>query len=94
METAYRLFMYIFPYAICLALYGWMFRKALKVPHKGARIGALAIILAGFCYTAYEIATTIGASLTDDNFHFPILIITTIVLFLAAIVMAFGEPEK
>ena len=94
METAYRLFMYIFPYAICLALYIWMFRKALKVPHKGARIAALVIIVLGLCYTGYEIATTVGAALTDENFHFPILIITVIGLFFASIAMAFGEPEK
>lgn len=94
MEAAYRLFMYLFPYAVSLALYVWMFRKALRVPHKTARLLALVIIIAGLCYTGYAIATTVGAVFTDDNFHFVILIVTVIVLFLASIAMAFGEPEK
>lgn len=94
METVFRIFMYLFPYAISIALYVWMFRKAQRVPHKVLRGVSMAIIVAGFCYTLYEIVTTIGAVLTDDRFHFQIMIITVIVLFFASIAMAFGEPEK
>jgi hypothetical protein len=94
MEAVFRIFMYLFPYAISLALYVWMFRKAQRVPHKIYKGVALAIVVAGFCYTLFKIATTVGAVMTDDRFHFQILIITVIVLFLASIAMALGEPEN
>ncbi|HEV7332129.1 MAG TPA: hypothetical protein VGN63_13925 [Flavisolibacter sp.] len=94
MEILFRLFMYIFPYAVSLALYIWIFRKALKVPHKSYRIAAIVIVAGGLAYTLYEIATTITKALTDDNFHFAVLIVTIIVLFFASMAMAFGEPEK
>lgn len=94
METVYRIFMYLFPYAISIALYVWMFRKAQRVPHKTLKAVAMVIIVAGFGYTAYEVIRTLGTALTDDKFHFQILIVTVIVLFLASIAMAFGEPEK
>lgn len=94
METLFRLFMYIFPYAVSLSLYIWIFRKALKVPQKGYRIAALVIVVAGLAYTLYEIARTISKALTDDNFHFAILIVTIIVLFFASIALAFGEPDE
>lgn len=94
METIFRLFMYIFPYAVSLSLYIWVFRKAQKVPHKAAKIIALSIVVVGMAYTLYHMVTTIGKALTDDRFHFGVIIITIIVLFLASISMAFGEPEK
>ena len=94
METAFRLFMYILPYAFSLAAYLWVFRRAQKVPHKTLRIVALTLVIAGAVYTLYHMATTISKALTDDRFHFAVLIITVIVLFFAAIAMAFGEPEK
>jgi hypothetical protein len=94
METIFRLFMYIFPYAVSLSLYIWIFRKALKVPQKGYRIAAVAIVVGGLAYTLYEIVRTIRKALTDDNFHFAILIVTIIVLFFASIAMAFGEPDS
>ena len=94
METAFRLFMYIFPYALSIAAYAWMFRRARRVPHRTAMIIALVIIVLGFGYTLYHLATTVTGALTDDRFHFAILLITVFVLFFAAIAMAFGEPEK
>jgi hypothetical protein len=94
METVYRIFMYLFPFAISIALYIWMFRKAQRVPHKTLKGVALAIVIAGFCYTLYDIVKTIGRIFTDDRFHFEIMIVTVIVLFFASIVMALGEPEK
>ena len=93
METAFRLFMYSLPWLLSIAVYIWMFRKALRVPHKAARIIALAIIAGGFVYTLYKFVTSVKGALTDDRFHFAILIITVFVLFFAAIAMAFGEPE-
>ncbi len=93
METAFRLFMYSLPYALSLTGYLWMFRKARRVPHKAARIIALAIVVGGFVYTLYQLVTSISGALTDDRFHFTILIITVFVLFFAAIAMAVGEPE-
>jgi hypothetical protein len=94
METIYRLFMYAFPYAVSLALYTWMFRKAGRVPKKGYKNVALAVIVAGTGYTVYRIIKTAGAIFTDDRFHFQILIVTVVVLFFASIAMALGEPEK
>lgn len=94
METVFRIFMYLFPYAISVVLYVWVFRKALRVPHPVYRGIALALVVAGFCYTLYQIAITIGAVLTDDRFHFQIMIITVVVCFLASVMMALGEPEK
>lgn len=94
METAFRLFMYILPYAISISAYLWIFRKAKRVPHKTAKIIALAIVIAGMCYTLYHLTTTITKALTNDTFHFAIIIITVIVLFFASIAMALGEPEK
>lgn len=94
METVYRLFMYIFPYAFSLALYVWMFRKAQKVPQKTYKTIALIIVVAGIGYTVYSIVKTVGTIFTDDDFHFQIMIVTVVVLFFASIVMALGEPEK
>lgn len=94
METIFRLFMYIFPYAVSLAIYVWLFRKAQRVPGKAAKIIATVIVVAGAAYTLYSIATTITTALTNDRFQFAIIIITAIVGFFAAIAMAFGEPEK
>lgn len=94
MEILFRLFMYFFPFAVSLSLYIWMYRKAVRVPHKTLKIVSVAIIVAGFAYTIYELATTLSKALSDDRFHFAILIVTVFVLFFASITMAFGEPEK
>ncbi|WP_121352843.1 hypothetical protein [Flavisolibacter nicotianae] len=93
MEAVFRIFMYLFPYGASIALYIWVFRKAQRVPNKVAKGIALALVVAGLGYTAYQIATTVGAVMTDDRFHFQIMIITIVVLFFASIAMAFGEPE-
>jgi high-affinity K+ transport system ATPase subunit B len=93
METIFRLFMYIFPYAVSTAFYVWIFRKALRVQRKPYRIAALVFVIAGLGYTLTHMVTTITKALSDDRFHFGIIIITIIVLFFASIAMAFGEPE-
>ena len=94
METIFRVFMYIFPFAVSLALYVWMARRSSRVPSKVHKIIALVIVGAGLLYTLYRIAVTVGAIFKEDHFNFQILIVTIIVLFLASIAMAFGEPEK
>jgi hypothetical protein len=94
METIFRLFMYIFPYAVSLSIYVWLFRKAQRVPNKTAKVIASVIVVAGAGYTLYKIATTISKALTEDRFQFVTIIVTAIVGFFAAIAMAFGEPEK
>lgn len=94
MDTAYRLFMYIFPFAISIAVYVWLIRRASRVPHKTARIIAFLVIVAGAGYTLYRIAITITKALIDDNFHASPIIVSIIAGFFAAIAMAFGEPEK
>ena len=94
MDTAYRLFMYIFPYAISLAVYLWLVRRAWRVPSKLAKGIALLVIAAGVGYTLYRIVITIPKALTDDNFHASPIIVSIIAGFFAAMAMAFGEPEK
>jgi FtsH-binding integral membrane protein len=94
MDTAYRLFMYIFPFAVSMAVYIWLFRRALRVPNKPAKTIALLVITAGVGYTFYRIAITITTALIDENFHASPIIVSIIVGFFAAIAMALGEPEK
>lgn len=94
MEAFYRIFMYVFPYAISLALCIWMLRKASRVPHKIYKSVALTIVIGGIGYAVYSIIKTAGTLFTDDNFHYQIMIVTIAVLFFASIAMALGEPEK
>lgn len=94
MDTAYRIFMYIFPYAVSMAVYIWLFRRARRVPHPTAKWVAWLVIAAGVGYTFYRIVISISTALTDDNFHASPIIVSIIVGFFAAIAMAFGEPEK
>lgn len=94
METAFRIFMYLFPFAVSLSLYYWMLKRALKVPVALYRVLALVIISGGILYTLFKIVTSASGILTNDNFEFAIFIVTVAVLALAAITMALGEPEK
>lgn len=94
METIFRVFMYIFPFAVSLALYIWMARRASRVPGKTHKTIALVIVGAGLLYTLYRVVVTAGTIFKNDKFNFQILVTTIIVLFFAAIAMAFGEPEK
>jgi uncharacterized membrane protein YbhN (UPF0104 family) len=94
MDTAYRLFMYIFPYVVSMAVYLWLIRRARRVPHKMAKGIALLVIAAGVGYTVYRIIISFSTALTDDNFHASPIIVSIIVGFFAAMAMAFGEPEK
>ena len=94
LDNLFIIFMFILPYAICIAAYVWTGRKALKVPNKYSRYIALIIIAGGFCYTLYTFIRSVGRMMTEENFHYIILIVMVAVLALASIVMAFGEPEK
>ena len=94
METLFRLFMFLFPYDVAITLYVWMLRKAKRVPNKSLRALSFVITGAGLLYTLYRLVTSAGKAFKDDRFQFEIIVITIIVLFFAAIAMAFGEPEK
>lgn len=94
LDNVYRLFMFALPYALCLAAYVWVGKKALRVPQKASRIVALIIIAAGLGYTLYRMVRSIGGLFTNDNFEYIIIIVAVAVLALASIVMALGEPEE
>lgn len=92
-DNIYRVFMFVLPFAICLAAYVWVGKKALRVPQKAARIGALAVVCGGLVYTVYRLIKAIGTAFANDNFEYIIVIVTVAVLALASIIMAIGEPE-
>lgn len=94
METAFRIFMYLFPFGLSTAAYIWMFKKALRVPSKPFRWIALVVICGGMLYTLYKIVTSITTILTNDNFEFVPIIVTVVVLAIAAIFMTLGEPDE
>lgn len=94
LDPVYRVFMFLLPYAICVAAYIWMGRKSLQSINKAFGYTALAVVIVGFGYTAYEFIKSIGGIMTEDNFHYKIIIVMVAVLALASIIIAFGEPEK
>jgi len=94
LDTIYRIFMFILPYALCIAAYVWVGRKALRVPQRTSRIIALVFIAGGLAYTLYRLVRSVGNIMTNELFEFVILIVAVAVLALASIVMALGEPEK
>ena len=94
MDTLFRIFMFILPYALCIAGYIWVGRKAWRVQNKIAKWIALVILGGGLGYTLYKMIGAIGSVLTNDNFEFAIIIITVFVLFFASIAIAMGEPEE
>lgn len=94
MDTVFRIFMFLLPYAVCVTAYVWVGKKAWRVPHPAARIGALLIVAGGLGYTLYRFVRLLGEALTNDNFEYIILIVMVAVLALASIVMALGEPEE
>lgn len=93
MDTVFRIFMFLFPYALCVAAYIWVGKKALRVPQPAARIIALAIVAGGLGYTVYRFVKEARKALSNDNFEYIILIVMVVVLAIASIVMAIGEPE-
>lgn len=94
LDTIYRIFMFIVPYALCFAAYVWVGRKALRVPQKTPRIIALIIIAGGIAFTIYRLVRYIGFALANDLFEYVVIIAMVAVLALASIVMAIGQPEE
>lgn len=94
LDTIYRIFMFIVPYALCFAAYVWVGKKALRVPNKTTRIIALVIIAGGIGYTLYRLVHNLSTFMANELFEYIVIIVMVAVLALASIVMAIGEPEK
>ncbi|HUC80605.1 MAG TPA: hypothetical protein VMR70_06790 [Flavisolibacter sp.] len=94
LDTLFRLFMFILPFALCFAGYIWIGKKAWKAPNNPAKYISLLFVAGGAGYTAYKVIRLAGGILTNDNFEFAIIIITVFVLFFASVALAFAEPEK
>ena len=94
MDTVFRVFMFLLPYAICIAAYIWVGTKAWRTKNIISKIIALAFVAGGLGYTLYKLARTIRGIATSDDFEFVIIIIMVFVLFFASIAIAVGEPEK
>ena len=94
MEAIFRIFMYILPYALSIAAYIWVGKKALHTSNKIAKVIAFIILACGLGYTLYKMGTSISKALTDDRFEFGIMIVNVFVLFFAAIAIALGQPEE
>ena len=94
LDTIFRVFMLILPYALCFAGYFWVGKKAWKAPNGIAKIIALVFVIGGVGYTLYKLIRSVGGIMTNDNFEFAIIIVTVFVLFFASIAVAMAEPEK
>lgn len=94
MDTIFRIFMFILPYALCIAAYIWVGKKAWRAPNGIAKIIALIFVIGGAGYTLYKLIHSAGGILTNDNFEFIIIIVTVFILFFASIAIAMAEPEK
>ena len=94
LDTAFRIFMYVFPYALCFAAYIWTGKKAWRAPNNVAKYIALFFVFGGAGYTLYKLVRSAGGILTNDNFEFITIIVTVFVLFFASIALALAEPEK
>ena len=94
LDTVYRIFMFVLPFALCMAAYVWVGRKALRVSNQTAKIVALVIVAGGMGFTLYRIILTAGSFMKNELFEYLVIIVMVAVLALASIVMALGEPEK
>lgn len=94
MDSIFRVFMFLFPFAVSITLYIWVGKKAWRVPNIAARIIAMLLVIGGLGYTLYKLVGSAGGIMTNDNFEYIIIIVTIGVLFFATISMALGEPEK
>jgi high-affinity Fe2+/Pb2+ permease len=94
LDTIYRIFMFVLPFALCFAAYIWMGKKALRVPQKAARIIALVLIAGGLAYTLYRLISSVGGIMRNELFEYVILIVAVAVLAVASIVMTLGEPDE
>ncbi|RYZ27500.1 MAG: hypothetical protein EOO10_12515 [Chitinophagaceae bacterium] len=94
LDSIFRVFMYVLPFALCFAGYVWVGKKVWKAPNGIAKIIAAIFVLGGAGYTLYKVIRSIGTMMTNDNFEFAIIIVTVFVLFFASIAIAMAEPEK
>ena len=94
LDSLFRVFMFTLPYAVCIAGYIWVGKRAWKAPAGIAKIIALIFVIGGAGYTLYKLIGAVGGIMTNDNFEFAIIIITVFVLFFASIAVAMAEPEK
>jgi high-affinity Fe2+/Pb2+ permease len=94
MDTIFRIFMFLLPYALCIAAYIWVGGKALHASNIVSKIIALAFVAGGLGYTLYKLFRSISTIATNDLFEFVIIIVMVGVLFFASIAIALGEPEK
>ena len=94
MDTVFRVFMFLLPYAICIAAYIWVGRKAWLTKNIFSKIIAFLFVAGGLGYTLYKLVRNIRGIATSDDFEFVIIIIMVFVLFFASIAIAVGEPEK
>lgn len=93
-DTLFRIFMFVLPYALCYAGYIWIGKKAWKTPTNAAKYISLFFVFGGAAYTTYKLVRAAAGIFTNDNFEFVIIIVTVFVLFFASIALAFAEPEK
>ena len=93
-DNIFRVFMFVMPFALCLAAYVWVGRKALRVPQPAARIAAVAVVAGGLVYTLYRLVIALRTMFASDNFEYIIIIVTVVALAVASIIMAIGEPEE
>ncbi|HVF96794.1 MAG TPA: hypothetical protein VM871_05715 [Flavisolibacter sp.] len=94
LDNIFRVFMFVLPYALCIAAYIWVGKKALAVPNRAATIIALFIVAGGLGYTLYKLVRSASGILRNDNFEYIIVVVTVGVLFFASIAMALGQPEE
>lgn len=94
LDNIFRVFMFMLPFAICVAAYVWVGKKAVQTTNRVTKTAALVIIGGGLAYTLYRLVRTAGTAFTNDNFEYLIIIVAVAVLALASIVMAVGEPEE
>ena len=94
MDVVFRIFMFFLPYALCIAAYIWVGKKAWRLQNAVAKTFALVFVGVGAAYTIYQLIRSIGGIMTNDNFEYIIIIVTVAVLFFASIAMALGQPEE
>ncbi len=94
METVYRIFMFIFPYAFCIAGIIWVGKKVWRTPHPVWRWIALFFVACGAAYTLYDLITRAPKIFTNDNFIYIVMIVNVVILAFASIAMTIGEPDE
>ena len=94
MDTVYRIFMFIFPYAVCIAGNIWVGRKVWQATHPVWRWVAVFFVACSSVYTIYDLIKRAPKLFSDDNFIYIVIIVNVVLWAVAAISMAIGEPEN